>query len=207
MQIPYAYEHGQDGRLYRYKNLAGLPFGKWVVLKRVRHPIGRDKQLRNLWLCRCSCGIEKPLMYQSLVGGESTQCSDCYGKEQKVLPYSQVWNQVVAHAKDRRIEIKITREYAFGLLESQDYKCALTGISICIAGSRREHDVDRLTTASLDRVNSDVGYIKGNVWWVHKQVNIMKHKMTVARFAELCNLVAQRFAPEGYRREESDSEC
>jgi hypothetical protein len=45
-------------------------------------------------------------------------------------------------------------------------------------------------TASLDRINSDEGYIKGNVQWVHKDINIMKNIYSSKYFIEMCKKVA-----------------
>jgi len=43
---------------------------------------------------------------------------------------------------------------------------------------------------SLDRIDSSKGYIKGNVQWIHKDVNIMKNKFNQEYFIEMCKLVA-----------------
>jgi hypothetical protein len=44
---------------------------------------------------------------------------------------------------------------------------------------------DQSKTASLDRIDSSLGYVKGNVRWVHKTVNIMKKNMGDAQFMDL----------------------
>lgn len=45
--------------------------------------------------------------------------------------------------------------------------------------------------ASLDRIDSSQGYIKGNVQWVHKDINKMKFDLSQDRFLELCNIIVQ----------------
>ena len=45
-------------------------------------------------------------------------------------------------------------------------------------------------TASLDRIDSNKGYIKGNVQWVHKDVNTMKMDHTQEEFIKICTMVA-----------------
>lgn len=44
------------------------------------------------------------------------------------------------------------------------------------------------TTASLDRIDSKIGYIEGNVQWVHKDINKMKNSHTHATFLQWCRL-------------------
>lgn len=48
---------------------------------------------------------------------------------------------------------------------------------------------DTTGTASLDRIDSSKGYIKGNIQWVHKDINKMKNNYNQAYFINLCALV------------------
>jgi uncharacterized RmlC-like cupin family protein len=52
------------------EDLTGRQFGSWTVLAHAncsRHGVTR-------WLCRCVCGVEKPVYRWSLVDGLSTSC-------------------------------------------------------------------------------------------------------------------------------------
>lgn len=46
------------------------------------------------------------------------------------------------------------------------------------------------TSASLDRIDSNQGYIEGNVRWVLKDINMIKGAYDNEYFVRLCNLVA-----------------
>ena len=46
-------------------------------------------------------------------------------------------------------------------------------------------------TASLDRIDSNLGYVKGNVQWVHKHINVMKNIFNQDMFIFLCNQVTK----------------
>jgi len=59
------------------------------------------------------------------------------------------------------------------------------------ARTNNDRKIFRETTASLDRINNDLGYIEGNVQWVHKDVNRMKWAFTQDRFLELCCLITE----------------
>ena len=43
----------------------------------------------------------------------------------------------------------------------------------------------------MDRIDSTKGYIKGNVQWVHKTVNIMKNTFDNTLFINLCKKIAE----------------
>jgi hypothetical protein len=47
-----------------------------------------------------------------------------------------------------------------------------------------------LGNASLDRIDSSIGYVEGNVAWVYKPINIMKQTLNSAEFIDLCKKIA-----------------
>jgi hypothetical protein len=55
-----------------FKNLTNETFGQWLVLERLENH-GRNAR----WLCRCSCGFEKPVFAAHLKNGRSTMCKTC----------------------------------------------------------------------------------------------------------------------------------
>jgi len=56
----------------------------------------------------------------------------------------------------------------------------LSGLDISFTGK----------TASLDRIDNEKGYVEGNVQWVHKDINNMKHTYPNDYFVNLCQQVA-----------------
>ena len=42
---------------------------------------------------------------------------------------------------------------------------------------------------SLDRIDSNNGYVEGNVQWVHKDVNMMKKDYNQEYFINICKLI------------------
>jgi hypothetical protein len=75
------------------------------------------------------------------------------------------------------------------IYEVQGGLCALTGEPLTFKNLNKGTD----QTASLDRIDSSLGYVEGNVQWVHKDVNLMKNVLSQARFIELCSLVSTNF--------------
>ena len=56
-------------------------------------------------------------------------------------------------------------------------------------GRRSKGDVDGHYNVSIDRKNSSLGYTRGNVQLVLKEINLMKSNLTDERFRELCKKV------------------
>ena len=86
-------------------------------------------------------------------------------------------------AEARRIDWDLDFDYLADLLVEQNFKCALSGLEISAMKVNNN--------ASLDRVDSMLGYVEGNVQWVTAEINMMKQTYSQERFIELCALVTQ----------------
>ena len=60
---------------------------------------------------------------------------------------------------------------AWDIFVKQNQKCALSGVPISIYSN---YDKAYLQTGSLDRIDSTIGYVTGNIQWIHKRVNFLK---------------------------------
>lgn len=88
--------------------------------------------------------------------------------------------------------VDITLEDMWDLFLAQNGKCALTGIELILPYDENHNPVStKLITASLDRIDSNKGYIKGNIQWIHKYINIMKNCLNQEDFIILCNMVSR----------------
>lgn len=86
-----------------------------------------------------------------------------------------------SYAKSRGLDCDLTAEYLDSLWNEQDGRCAYTNVKFQDA-----------STASIDRVDSSKGYLKGNVQWVLPEVNIIKRDLSHDRFLELCSMITNR---------------
>ena len=68
---------------------------------------------------------------------------------------------------------------------ANDY-CAISGIPITYKKMCRQTDC----TASLDRIDSSKGYVKGNTQWVHKDINRMRMQMSMDKFISVCKQIS-----------------
>jgi hypothetical protein len=95
------------------------------------------------------------------------------------------FNGKTRRAKQRDYEFTITIEEIWDIYIAQDKVCALTGVPISFND-----------TASLDRIDNAIGYIKSNIQIVHKDVNYMKYTYSQDYFIKMCNLVASKHKVE-----------
>lgn len=93
-------------------------------------------------------------------------------------------------AKRRGVLFEVDVDY---LNEIWTGYCAISGMEI-LAPTTTDGDGNfrrKSATASLDRIDSNHGYIKGNVQWVHKSINIMKNGFSQEEFVYFCHMVAE----------------
>lgn len=158
---------------------------------------GKNKY-RTQYNCECECGRFIVVDSCSLITSNTTSCGCDSRKRGKEHPLwsghedisSSYWSSIEKGAKDRNLEFSITIEDAWNQFVGQNKQCALTKLPLLLAPVRRLSKMG-FQTASLDRINSQKGYIIDNIQWVHKDVNVMKWNFTENRYIEICKLVAQ----------------
>ena len=176
------------------QNMVGKRYGKWMVM--CLHSKTKSGQAKLL--CRCDCGIENAVWSTHLVSGQSKSCG-CqkrHGKEHKMWTghggiSGQLWGQIKNSASGNKgtrakLELSITIEDVWKLYQRQGGKCALSGVELSLPLR-----YNRPGTASLDRVDNSMGYVAGNVQWVHKYINFMKGTLDQDFFISLCKDVAR----------------
>lgn len=158
-------------------DLTNKKFGKWIALKK----IGTTKYRRPIWLCRCECGRIGEIPSGNLLSGLSTKCGLC---NHYIGIKGRVWAHILSGARSRNINFSLSLKYVWELFLAQEGKCILTGVQITLPSCSKD-----TYTASLDRIDNTQGYIEGNVQWVHKLVNRMKHVMNNKEFITICHNV------------------
>ena len=169
-------------------DLSGQKIGKWTVLQKLG--ILPNKGMHTHYLCKCECGTELAIARTNLIRGVTLSCRKCAlqnrkGHYRKIL--APVFSRVKKAANKRQIEFAIDHEYVLEIMNKQDWKCAITGISLTVNYN------SKLSNASLDRIDSNRGYIPGNVQWVYLPINMMKWKLSQEEFIKLCKLIAERY--------------
>lgn len=152
----------------------------------------QDPNINYYTPCICDCSEKIYVISGDILSGKAKDCgcsNKFRGKENKLYQgYEDIsltfWKRMQLNAKSRNVDFLISMEYAWQLFLDQEKKCALSGIPLVILRSKGNG-----STASIDRIDSNVGYITGNVQWVHKSVNKIKSDFIQERFIELCCLI------------------
>jgi hypothetical protein len=179
---------GRKG-ISKYDNFfqLGQKYGKWLVIGE-KLQIDREAKV----LCRClECNkTEKYVSAYQLVTGVSKRCSVCgYSLKEENNPAwkgcgkvpGEKLSKIIRGAKSRNINFNLTIEYISELYNKQNGFCYYTNLPISFKDK----------TASLERVDSNIGYEESNVVWVHKNVNIMKRDLSYEEFYNVCKLVVE----------------
>lgn len=139
------------------------------------------KKNNTYYQCQCDCGNMR--LYRKYDILNRYKSCGCLLKNKTYQEISGTyWKSIKNAAKQRNFKFDITAEYVWNLFLRQERKCALSGKTLYFTNRTNQSD----QTASLDRINSDIGYIVGNVQWVHKDINKMKGVLTDSYFLELC---------------------
>jgi hypothetical protein len=178
------------GKCKNYKgnpkeNLKDHMFGNLIV----RNWNSKQENGYSFWDCECACGKIVEVIHGDLVSGRKKSCG-CLRKKKGHHNHlwkgcgkisGDFWSKVVAGAAIRNLDFKITIQDAWNLFISQNSKCKLSGWDLSFSKPS--------ATASLDRIDSGLGYTIENLQWVHKDINRMKNKYSQEWFLLLCETI------------------
>jgi hypothetical protein len=157
-----------------------------TILEEVKH------NNRLLWKVQCSCGKVELKRKDYVQKGRATSCKSCASKKTALLhppPINRTgcgglsgthFLHIKYGALRRNIEFSISPKYLWELYKTQNGLCALTGLPIVLEAKLKQQNVNwDVITASVDRIDSTLGYVNGNVWWVHKEINRLKNNYSL----------------------------
>ena len=185
-------------------NLIGKRFNNLLVIEKLKaERTGRC----ILWRCQCNCGKETTAQTNHLTHNIKKSCGCLVGKNLNSLANikpkyginhpdwkgcgdisGSFWGTIKRNAKIRNHKLDVTISQAWELFLTQNKKCALSGVELNFA--KRKEPLERLTTASLDRIDSSKGYIAGNIQWVHVDINYMKQAFSQELFLNWCKIIS-----------------
>ena len=171
----------------------GQKFGKYTVID-CEVKINREAQI----LCQCDCGVINTVSCYTLLNEKSKGCLECNNTRKK--DENPTWKgfenisgkyygRIKRGAKKRNIVFDVEIEYFNKLLVEQNFKCKLSGLEISFSHSKKDN---YKATASIDRIDSNKGYIKGNLQWINKNVNLMKNHFNQDYFLEICERITEQ---------------
>ena len=179
----------------KFIDLTGKQFSSLTVICKAEN----NRQGNICWLCRCECGVEKVISGNHLAR-KIYPVKSCGCQARKIGSRNSLWkgcgeisgnwwyNHILRERnpkKRAKIPVDITVEYAWELFLKQNRKCALSGLELQIGTAK-----STTCTASIDRIDSGLGYVKENIQWVHKHINFMKRTYSQEYFIQMCKLVS-----------------
>lgn len=178
-------ESATGGR-YRSKDFHGHVIGKLTIKDRLPR---REGDRGIIWNCVCECGKESSVTAEYLTrSGERASCDDCWDNPHW-KGFGEIsgayFNSLKYAAESRGLVFEVKIEFLWKLFELQGGRCALTGRTIQLSRNRKRNE----QTASVDRIDSGLGYVEGNVRWVHKHINEIKLNFSDSEFIQICREV------------------
>lgn len=148
----------------------------------------------------CDCGKIREFSIQNLISGHTKSCGCNRIRRNENNPNykgfrdisGDHWWTITYIAKKRNLTLEISIDEAWEIFEKQKGLCALTGKQITLVDSTRtkRDGSGSHRTASLDRINSSLGYTKKNCQWVHKDINQIKSDLSEDWFKYLCKQIS-----------------
>ena len=171
----------------------GTRFGEWSVLCETPR-VGSQRYL----YVQCTCGRKQAVNFASLRGGRSTMCKRCASRgtrnssyrhglsiRERETPEYKLWLSVRNNAKERGRECTI-KPQEIVIPE----KCPVLGIPLTPSLPGRQASNGhgfKDTLPSVDRIDSDKGYITGNVQVISWKANRLKSNNTVETLELILN--------------------
>lgn len=167
------------------KNLEGQIFGSLTVDRLATNdPFGKTR-----WICNCSCGREKTINASSLLKGLTKTCGYC-AERHNFKGYEEIsgsyWRRQIESSEKRCLTFEITPEYVWNVYLKQNKKCKLSGVDVCFY---KNQDKGKFQTASIDRIDSKISYVEGNIQILHKRVQKIKDVVPNDELIYWCKLI------------------
>jgi hypothetical protein len=180
---------------YTKEFLFGKKFNALEYIEHTDTPLKYKMKKSQGMYCKwkCDCGNIIVYLASEVVKGRKKSC-ECYfyrRKEQHSNWHGyegisgQYWGNIKNNANVRKLKFEISIEDIWEIYIKQNKKCSITGIDLIFSSHSDKSDGN----ASLDRIDSNVGYIKNNLQWVHKTINYIKRDLSDDEFIDWCKKV------------------
>jgi hypothetical protein len=135
----------------------------------------------NSWCKNCVC--DKMKSYHKKTWGDEKLQFTAFRRTKSVRSY-------IAYLKSKAIKRKnscISVDELEDIWNKQNGKCALTGWDMTMILGKG----NIATNASIDRINSNLGYIENNVQFVCRSVNVFKSNATEELLYKMCEAIIE----------------
>lgn len=147
------------------KDLTGRKFGKLTVLRR-----GADKGAGANWTCKCDCGQIKTIASRSLISGSTQSCGCLIVETARMTLTTHGMSFTAEYSTYCTMKARCNNP---NVIHYEDY--GGRGIKVCQSWMESFEnffsDMGRRPSNlhSIDRVDNDLGYSKGNCRWATRK--------------------------------------
>ena len=177
---------------HKHKISIGMKFGKLTVKEYVGR---REKDNRMLWKCECECGKFKIVASINLLniisGVRSCGCARSISKKKPKgeATFNAAYHNLVNAAKRKQFTFNLTKQEVKEIHKQNCYYCGDTPKNLYISNC----DNGDYIYSGIDRVDSNKGYILGNVVPCCKRCNTAKNDMSVEEFENWLKRVYENY--------------
>lgn len=175
----------------RKRNVSGRKMGVTVCQnckKEFEKPLSeiiRNKKFnRPNFCCRSCVGKHNFKNFGDKRSSHHTGKADIYSK------FRYHFRAIQSRSREKGHEINVTMDDLIEQWNTQKGICEFSGIEL-ILSSYSKIIKDPIYSASLDRIDSNKGYIKGNIRWISRSINWMKNEMSDEMTWKLCELISE----------------
>lgn len=183
-------------------NLVGKKFGKLTVIEMSNE---RSNSGQIKWNTICDCGNNHTVTGDSLRGKKSKSCG-CLLKNfvpknknpnrKEAIIKRLYYKNIIQESKNNERIYDISLEDFENLILAPCFYCGITGYNkIEDKFNQKNKEKNHLSSNiilfcnGIDRINSDIGYIKSNVVTCCKRCNYAKNSMSINEFYKLIKLI------------------
>jgi hypothetical protein len=148
--------------------------------------LGKDK-----FYCGLSCSGKTPENIENLKSPNRNLYpvwKHSGDREDEFTPFRYCLNSC-RQRKDK--ELDLTLRDLKSLWESQKGICPISGVSLKLKTNQNLRDETTPYQASLDRIDNNLGYIKGNVRFIAVMANFARNKFSDEQLVDFCKEVAE----------------
>jgi hypothetical protein len=161
-----------------YGHLKGQKFGRLEVLGVSDVQPAKGLKLR----CICTCGRQTDVRQDALLAGDTKSCGCLRRKRGLFGPYGTVEYGMLERARWRAKKYGLSFNLTINDIHIPSI-CPLLGIPLRV--NRGTTGTSSDNSPSLDRINSENGYTRDNIWVISQKANRIKSDLTVEQMSAM----------------------
>lgn len=170
----------------RINYIKGMRFNNFILINEGVDRFSKNNVKYKTWDCLCDCGTEFNATIKEIKKGrKSCGCLSRQNRYKKIDTYNYFKKIKIGHYKNsalkRGLEFTLSDDFFMELLTSN---CVYCGSEPYLLNKRMTHS---MYLNGIDRIDSNLGYIEGNVVSCCKICNSAKGDLTLIEFENWIN--------------------